>query len=190
MTHIYCVRHAQPQFDWKDGRTRPLTREGHEDSKKVTLALENIKLDYAISSPYLRSLDTIRECVAQHGLKIHTDERFREIHSGDNGHGHIMMRKRWENFNFHEEGGESIRMVQERNIEAFIEVLNHHNGENIIFGTHGTALSTILNYYDSAFNCESFFRIIDFMPYIIRMDFEGTDYIGREEILIVEKEFK
>ena len=33
-------------------------------------------------------------------------------------------------------------------------------------------------------------RIIDFMPYIIRLDFEGTDCIAREELLIVKKEFK
>lgn len=41
-----------------------------------------------------------------------------------------------------------------------------------MIGTHGTALSTILNFYDNSFGCEDFLRIIDWMPYIIELDFE------------------
>jgi 2,3-bisphosphoglycerate-dependent phosphoglycerate mutase len=81
-------------------------------------------------------------------------------------------------------------MVQKRNIEALLEILNNHKDENIIIGTHGTALSTILNYFEPSFCCDDFLRIIDYMPYIIRLDFDGTNYIGKEELLIVEKEFE
>jgi 2,3-bisphosphoglycerate-dependent phosphoglycerate mutase len=190
MTRIYFVRHAQPQFGWMDDRTRPLTSEGKEDSRRVADVLKNIRLDYAISSPYLRSMDTIRECAADHNLELHTEERYRERQSGVNGNGRIMIRKRWENFDYHEENGESIRMVQQRNIEALFELLKDQSGKNIILGTHGTALSTILNFYDPAFHCDSFFRIINYMPYITRLDFEGTKCIKEEEILIIEKEFK
>ena len=28
MTRVYFVRHAQPEHDWKEDRTRPLTEEG------------------------------------------------------------------------------------------------------------------------------------------------------------------
>jgi 2,3-bisphosphoglycerate-dependent phosphoglycerate mutase len=80
-------------------------------------------------------------------------------------------------------------MVQQRNIEALLELLRNHSGENIILGTHGTALSSILNYFDPSYLCDNFFRMIDFMPYIIRLDFEGEAYISREELLIVQKEF-
>jgi 2,3-bisphosphoglycerate-dependent phosphoglycerate mutase len=61
---------------------------------------------------------------------------------------------------------------------------------SVVLGTHGTALSTILNYFDPTYNYESFYRIIDFMPYIIRLDFEGAVCVGKEEILAVKKEFK
>jgi len=77
-----------------------------------------------------------------------------------------------------------------RNIEALIEVLNNHHGKNIIIGTHGAALSTILNYFEPSFCCEDFLRIIDYMPYMIRLDFEGTNYIGKEEILFIAKEYE
>lgn len=189
MTSVYFVRHAEPVHDHEDNRTRPLTGTGKEDAKKVTEALREVRLDYAISSPYVRSVDTILECVREHHLPLQTDERFRERSKGAHGNEGGMFRKRWADFTYCEEGGESLGAVQQRNIEALLELLQDHPDENIILGTHGTALSTILNYFDPAYQCGDFLRIIDFMPYIIRLDFAGTDCIGKEEILIVEKEF-
>lgn len=189
MTTIYFVRHAQPDFTWEEDRTRPLTAEGLADSERVYEALANVPLDYAISSPYVRSMDTIRRCAEDHHLEIHTDERFRERESGRGGNVQGMFQKRWADFDFHEEGGESIGMVQKRNMEGLFHLLDEHPDEVIVFGTHGTALSTILNYFDPEYNCDSFLRIIDFMPYMIRLDFEGRKCVGKEEILIVEKAY-
>jgi 2,3-bisphosphoglycerate-dependent phosphoglycerate mutase len=161
-----------------------------EDSKKVDEALKSIRLDYAVCSPYKRSLDTIHECVKEHGLELNTEVRFREREAGFQGNSRELIRKRWADMDFHEEDGESIHMVQRRNVEALLELLRNHTGENIILGTHGTALSSILNYFDPSYLCDNFFRMIDFMPYIIRLDFDGEVYIGREELLIIQKEYK
>ena len=30
MTRVYFVRHAQPEHDWEEDRTRPLTEEGRK----------------------------------------------------------------------------------------------------------------------------------------------------------------
>ncbi len=190
MTRIYFVRHAQPEHKWEDDRTRPLTREGLEDSKKVTDVLKSINVHHFYSSPYKRSFDTIKESAKLHGINIITDERFRERRKGLNSNGHELIYKRWNDFNFHEVGGESLNMVQKRNVEALLEVLNKHINENVVIGTHGTALSTISNYFEHSFCCDDFFRIIDYMPYIIRLDFKGIECIGKEELLIVEKEFE
>ena len=190
MTHIYFVRHAQPEQKWQDDRTRPLTEEGKVDSNKVTEFFQNIQIDCANSSPYKRSFETISGSAIMQGLKITTDERFRERQKGHDGNDSGMFQKRWSDFDFHEEGGESLSMVQVRNIEAIKKILCDHKDENILIGTHGTALSTILNYYEPTYNCNSFLRIIDFMPYIIRLDFDALNYIAKEELLIAEKEFK
>lgn len=101
-----------------------------------------------------------------------------------------MFQKRWEDHSYHEEQGESLEMVQKRNIEALTEILEDNQGKNIVIGTHGTALSTILNYYDPTYDCNSFLRIIDWMPYIIELDFEGTTLLSKTELLHIEKEFK
>lgn len=190
MATIYFVRHAQPDHNWKDDRTRPLTGEGIKDSELVYEMLMNVKLDYAISSPYKRSMDTISHTAESHGLEIATDDRFRERQKGLDGNNFGMFQKRWADFNYHEDGGESLKEVQDRNIQALFELLDNHPNERIILGTHGTALSTILNYFDNLYNCDSFLRMIDYMPYIIRMDFNGRECIEKKEILIVKKEFK
>lgn len=189
MTSLYFVRHAEPDHFWEDDRTRPLTAEGMADSVKVTEFLRNIKVDCFISSPYKRSFDTIKGSASEKDLPILTDERLIERRNGPLSNVYGMYQKRWGNFTFAEEGGESIGMVQTRNIEALFEILRKHDGENVVVGTHGTALSAIQNYFEPSYGCDNFLRMIDFMPYILRMDFEGTSFIGKEELLIIKKKY-
>ena len=100
-----------------------------------------------------------------------------------------MFKKRWADFSYHEEGGESLGECQKRNIEAIGDILEKYDGKSILIGTHGTALSTIINRYDASFGLEAFMRIINYMPYVVRMDFEGKEYIGMEELAFVAKKF-
>lgn len=189
MTNIYFVRHALPLYSWHDAATRPLTEEGWRDVREVVKLFKDIPLDYAVTSPYVRSINTIQDTARAKGLEIHTDSRLRERKNGKNSNHLAMFRKRWADFSFCEPDGESLGSVQKRNIEAVFELLDEHKNENIIVGTHGTALSTILHYFDPTFGLEGFLRIIDFMPYVIRLGFEDHSCIEREELLIVEKEF-
>lgn len=185
MTRVYFVRHAQPDENWEDDRTRPLTKIGLEDSKLVTKALENAEIDIFYSSPYKRSMDTIKDCASRYNMIIHTDERFRERRQGkDSG---AFLEKRWEDFSFCEENGENLASVQQRNIEALTEILKKHVNQNIVIGTHGTALSTILNYYESSFGCDGFKSIWFSMPYIIRLDFDGEKLVKKTELLKIDR---
>jgi len=185
ITKIFFVRHAQPDSTWSDDRTKPLTSLGLKERIKVTKLLSKFPIDVFFSSPYKRSVDTISESAKLFEMDIHVDERFRERQSGKNGYGIDLLEKRWNDFGFCEEGGECLKSVQSRNIEALGEVLQSYSNSNIVVGTHGTALSTIINYYDSSFGCEGFKRIWHCMPYIIRFDFEDGVYIEREELLSV-----
>lgn len=190
MMRVFFVRHAQPENEWKEDRTRPLTAEGKEDSKIVQDFFRYKKIDEFYCSPYKRSIDTIADTAAFFGKEIITDERLREREKGLDGNNHGMFQKRWADHNYHEAGGESIAMVQRRNIEALQEILAENVDKNIVIGTHGTALSTILNFYDDKFGCDDFLRIIDWMPYIIELDFDSDKLVGKYEHCYVEKEFK
>ncbi len=189
MTKVYFVRHAQPEHNRDDDRTRPLTDEGKSDCAIVSDFLKNKKISAFYCSPYKRSIDTIADTAALFGMEIITDERLREREKGADGNNHGMFQKRWADHNYHEAGGESIAMVQKRNIEALNEILSHCADMEIVIGTHGTALSTILNYFDSSFGCDDFLRIIDWMPYVVELDFEGSTLISKHEHCYLQKEF-
>lgn len=196
MIKVYFVRHAQPEHTWEDDRTRPLTPEGKDDAKKVLEFLKDKNINKIYCSPYIRSVDTIAETAEYYGKEIITDERLREREKGPNGNNHGMFQKRWADLDFHEKGGESIAMVQKRNIAALLDILTEYDNTtdekdiNIVIGTHGTALSSILHYYDASYNCESFLRIIDWMPYIIELNFEKEKLLDTIEHLHVSNHFK
>lgn len=190
ITQVYFVRHAQPEHMWEDDRTRPLTAEGKQDSQIVLDFFKEKEIDVFYSSPYKRSFDTIADAAAFYGKEILTDERLREREKGIDGNNHGIFEKRWANHDYHEENGESISMVQRRNIEALTEILEGNRGKRIVIGTHGTALSAILNFYHLAFGCEDFLRIIDWMPYIIELDFGGDVLLSTKEHCYIEKEFR
>jgi 2,3-bisphosphoglycerate-dependent phosphoglycerate mutase len=196
MIKVFFVRHAQPEHAWENDRTRPLTAEGNSDVKKVLEFFKDKNIDQFYSSPYRRSVDTIAKTANHFCKEIILDERFREREKGKEGNNHGMFQKRWADLNFHEEGGESIAMVQERNIAALKDIItkniqvSNKADINIVIGTHGTALSSILHYYDSSYSCESFLRIIDWMPYIIELNFDKDQYVDKIEHLHIEKEFK
>lgn len=94
MTRIYFVRHAQPEFAWKEDRTRPLTEEGKTDSKAVLEFLKDKNVDVFYCSPYKRSMDTIAETAALYDKEIITDDRLREREKGPNGNNYGMFQKR------------------------------------------------------------------------------------------------
>ena len=190
MTNIYFVRHAQPDYSCTDAALRPLTEEGLSDTLEVVGAMRDIHLDYAVSSSYKRSYDTIKQTAVEHGLEIGIDDRLHERISGADSNNHDMFRRRWADLDFCESDGECLRSVMERNIAALNDILDAHKDENVIVGTHGTALSAIFHYYDNNFGADDFLRIIDFMPYIVRLGFEGRECVEKEEILIVKKEFR
>ena len=98
-----------------------------------------------------------------------------------------MIEKRWEDFDFHEPGGESLNQVQQRNLEALMELLVKRKDQSLVIGTHGTALAVMLNFFDPSYQCTDFLRIMRWTPYIIRLDFDNFRVAGREELLVVEK---
>lgn len=123
MTTLFFVRHAQPDPFWDDDRTRPLTEEGRRDAAQVPAFFQSRPIGAVCSSPCVRSVETVRSTAARFGLPLRLDERLREREKGPGGNVYGLFQKRWANLDFHEDGGESIRMVQTRVTAALGDIL-------------------------------------------------------------------
>ena len=170
MTEIYFIRHAQSDRACHDDRTRPLTQEGFNDSEKLAEILKDKDITHIISSPYTRTLQTVEGLAKTLGLKTETLEDLRERHAGK-WHGDRFfdfIEKQWADFDYRIEGGESLREVQTRNINALDGLLKKYKDETFAIATHGTALSTVLNYFYPKYGFEEFLKIADLMPLVIR----------------------
>lgn len=187
MTIIYYVRHARPNYENHDDFLRELTKEGVESSQRVCEYLKDKKITAIYSSPYRRAVDTIEPFAKSAKLDIQVKEEFRErkITSVWIGDFVTYSKQQWKDFSYKLPEGECLAEVQQRNIKALQEVLESHEGQNVVIGGHGTALSTILNYYDRYFGYEQFEQIKNIMPLIVLISFEGTKCVGYEFVEVV-----
>lgn len=191
MTTVYFIRHAQSARGDFDDRIRPLTEEGLCDTKQITVALRDKGIAHILSSPYKRTLQTVADLAQTLGLTPEIDEDFRERSAGSwRGDNFLkFIEQQWADFSYHIMDGECLCDVQKRNIAALNRALEKYDGEVIAIATHGTALSTIINYYKPEFDFQSFMRIVDFMPYIVKMEFDGQRFVSFEEIMHINKPY-
>lgn len=186
MTNIYFVRHAKPDFSVHDDLIRPLTEEGLKDSLKVTECLRSKGIHKIYSSPFRRAFDTVRNLAESLSFDIEVVENLRERKVDDVWIEDFneFAKAQWTNFQYKLANGESLNEVQKRNIEALQQILKENMDKNIVIGTHGTALGTIINYYDKSFDYSQFERIRNLMPFVVYMQFDGTNVVRIEEFVL------
>ena len=183
MTRLYFVRHAQPDYSNQDERGRPLSEKGLKDRELVTGFLRDKNISVLLSSPYQRSIDTLRPFAEENGLdfQLREDLRERKIDKEWIEDFAAFSAKQWQDFDYKLPDGDSLRQVQGRNIRAVEEALTLYAGQNIAIGTHGTALSTILCYYQPDFGWADYQRILPKMPWVVCLRFDGQRYRSRAE---------
>lgn len=174
-TTFYFIRHAEPNDDNHDDVTRELTEKGIVASQALIEAFASIPIDKCYSSPYKRSVDTILPLAKSRGMKIITLSDLRERKLSDEWVKNFneIAQKQWEDFNFKLSNGESLQEVQERNIKALNHMLSESQNQTVVIGTHGTALSTIINDYKPEFRYEAFNAIKHVFPWVVKFEFEG-----------------
>ena len=184
MTNLYFIRHAESDISVKDERTRPLTSKGLRDSSKLLKILRDVDLDYFYSSPYTRSVETLKPLAKQRNKEIIVCENLRERNIGRWVDDFLeFSSNQWKDFDFKIENGESLSEAQKRNIAEIKTMLKRHSNENIVIGTHGTALSLIVNYFCPEKGYDYFYSIVDKMPFILRMEFNGNNLVSMKEIV-------
>ena len=180
MTKVFFIRHAEPDYSNHNDALRALSPKGMEDRKSVTRFLSDKRIDAVLSSPFKRAVDTVADFAESHGFTIEIIDAFRERNVGcwiENFN--EFTKKQWFDFTYQLPDGECLQEVQDRNIAALKDVLKRYSGKNIVIGSHGTSLCTIINYYDSSFGFYEFEKIKNVMPWIVEFDFdENAKCIG------------
>lgn len=78
MTTVYFIRHAEPNYNNHHDETRELTEKGLRDRKLVTDFLRDKRIDVVLSSPYKRSVDTVKDFADKFDHQIEIISDFRE----------------------------------------------------------------------------------------------------------------
>ena len=179
MTNIYFIRHAEPNFENHDDMTRELSAKGLKDRELVTKFLINKQIDAVVSSPFKRAIDTVRDFADKNGMDITVIADFRErrVDSCWIEDFTSFSKKQWEDFTYKLSDGECLAEVQARNIAALNKLLDDYQDQNVVVGSHGTALSTIINYYDKTFGYDGFHEIRHLMPWVVQFTFDGKELI-------------
>lgn len=189
MTKVYFVRHAEPNYNNHDDMSRELSAKGIVDRELVTQFLSDKNIEAVLSSPYKRAVDTVAHLADSKGLYIEIVDDFRE-RKVDNIwiEDFVSFSKaQWTDFDYKLSDGESLHEVQDRNISALKKVLEKYKDRNIAIGSHGTALSTIINYFDNSFDYEDFERFRTVMPWIVEFTFQNDKCISIKYIDLFAK---
>jgi 2,3-bisphosphoglycerate-dependent phosphoglycerate mutase len=192
MTVIYFIRHCESDRNVLDPQKRPLTEKGSADRLVVDHYLSDKKVEAVLSSPYKRAYDTVAGFAAKNSFTIEIVDDFRERLSDSNWQRYTSFysfnQHQWADFKYTLSDGESLATVQERNIRALKTVIQKYQDKCIAIGTHGTALSLIINYFDHAFGFDDFMKIVDVMPWVVKMVFDGDTCLSIEKIDILNGE--
>ncbi|PGL71070.1 histidine phosphatase family protein [Bacillus sp. AFS055030] len=175
-TNLYLVRHAHSIYT-PDELGRPLSKRGFTDAFKVTKLLLNEKIDYVISSPYKRAIQTVEGIAKSLCIEMMIEENFKErllsLEPVEDFEKEI--REVWMDFNRSLNGGESNYTAQKRGIEAINKLLKNYSGKNIVVGTHGNMMVLIMNYFDLKYDFNFWSELA--MPDIYKLTFEGESLV-------------
>lgn len=180
-TNIYLVRHAHSIYN-TDELNRTLSNKGYIDAKRVTNILSEERINYVISSPYKRAVETVNGISKIIDKDIIIDDRFKErvLSSSAIEDFNLTVLKAWQDLNFSLDGGECGYVAQNRGVNALKEILLKYSGKNIVVGTHGNIMALIMNYYDEKFDY-LFWRNLE-MPDIYKLSFENEELISINKI--------
>lgn len=176
---IYLVRHAEPNYNNHNDFDRELTSKGLQDCQLITDFFKDTAINAIYSSPFKRAVQTITPLAKAKNLPIQLNSDFRERKIDNHwiDDFNAFTTKQWEDFNYKLTQGESLQEVQDRAIQQLKQVLSTEEPV-IAISSHGTTISTILNYYDNNFGLSDFQMIKTVMPFIATLTFEHQKLIS------------
>ena len=184
-TYIYMVRHGDSPKTG-DERTRPLTEKGMRAARRIIDLLKTEEIDVVVSSPYLRSVQTV-EGISRHiGKPVVIEETLKEriFSAGNNRISDQELRplleKSFQDPDYALKGAESNVVCQKRAVAVLDTLLDTYEGKNVVIGTHGAIMTLMMGNYDTRFDLK--FLYSTSKPDIYRMEFNGSTFVGVQRL--------
>ncbi|WP_368489122.1 histidine phosphatase family protein [Clostridium sp. BJN0013] len=164
MIKLYMVRHGETIWNIErkmQGGTKdsPLTKKGIEQANLLKNRMENINFDIIYSSPLERAVKTSRIVAAQRNVPIIKDDRLMEIDIGEWGgltkeqareKNPEQLNNFWTNPKMYvPDTGESFIQVKIRVVSLIKEIINKHEGKNVLIVTHTVVLRIMMAYFEN-----------------------------------------
>lgn len=158
MTRIYLIRHAQSAGNIEKRLTGRkeyvLTEQGKKQANQLASFFKEIKIDAFYSSPYQRTIDTIKPLANENKKEIYLNDNLSEMDFG------IYDGFKWEDVNkidpeIHEKhietneimnipNQESTKQTTDRMYKVIREISDKNKDKNIVIASHGVAIETFL----------------------------------------------
>ncbi len=213
MPRIILVRHGKTVWN-AEGRYQgkmdiPLNEEGREQARRVGEALKDFPIKAVFSSPLSRCIDTAREIARHHGLEVQSEEGFKEIDHGEwegmlaseveERYPELLKLWRTKPAEVQMPGGESLKDVYDRAVEAFEKVVSRFSPEDliVIVGHDATnkvimchLLETDLNKFWAFKQANCGITVLEYEPgnrHVVVHVANATGHLGREIDFEVQK---
>ncbi|RDI41239.1 histidine phosphatase family protein [Falsibacillus pallidus] len=169
MKNIYIIRHAKAEGQ---PFSAPLTQEGREQAEALVDFFEGKDIDCIFSSPYLRTLETIRPLALKRGIDITEDERLSErVLSGDDlPDWKEKLEQSFDDFSYVLPGGESSIDAYER-AASILEQITASSEDNIVIVSHGNLTTLLLRYFDGRFGFKELMELTN--PDVYHIHYDG-----------------
>ena len=213
MPRVILVRHGKTIWN-AEGRYQgkmdiPLNEEGKEQARRVGEALKNFPIKAVFTSPLSRCMDTAREIARHHGLEVQPEEGFKEIDHGEwegmlaseveERYPELLRLWRTKPAEVQMPGGESLKDVYDRAVEAFEKVVSQFSPEDliVIVGHDATnkvimchLLGTDLNRFWAFKQANCGITVIEYEPrnrHVVVHVANATSHLGKEIDFEVQK---
>jgi len=158
MVRVILVRHGETAWNQREvfrGRADvALNQRGREQAGALATALRDHKLDAVCSSPLRRAVETAEAIAEPHDISVETEESFVDFDYGCwQGLQHDEVQQRYPRL-YHDwverphtvrmEGGESLRMVRRRAMNALRKVTERHPDETVVIVAHRVVNKVLL----------------------------------------------
>ena len=160
MTKIYFTRHGETVWNrqgrFQGHKNSDLTDKGILAAELLSYRVEDIELDYIVSSPLMRAYNTAEIVRGNKDIEIIKHEGLKEINLGDfegmsyleikKKHGDLLAQIEKDPFNNHYPKGENLKEFYERVVEAFKEITDKYRNKTVLIVAHGGTIKCIEAY--------------------------------------------